>query len=262
MNTKGDRDMLVERLGKSIEDQIMENMAIIHEQTKKAQTDDRSISKLWLDQIEFANVIIVSKAAQLLEKGDSKKLKEIERLLQKLNPKARIVVPSKDKYGDLDVSKELINTGLFDMAVASASAAWAQELEEEHNPETLEYGISSTVFVAKEMPFHPERLHAALQNFGSWVFALRGGKGNSASDNNEAGATKTGAFKGVVRTKGQLWLANSNAFPVNFQTAGTQVDIQPSGVPFLVDYPKNKWEKRQEEMYESKVANGTWSEKW
>ena len=48
--------------------------------------DNRSIVKLWLDQIEFANVIIVSKALQFVEKESEQKLVEIKGVLKKLNP--------------------------------------------------------------------------------------------------------------------------------------------------------------------------------
>lgn len=137
--------------------------------SEPAQVDNRSISRLWLDQIEFANVIVVSKAAQFIEKENETKLNEIERLLKKLNPKAKIVIPKLDKYQDLDISNTLINTGLFDMAESQASQAWTEELEkEEHTPETEEYGISSMVFKS-HLPFHPERFAMTLQGFG-YVF--------------------------------------------------------------------------------------------
>ena len=85
-----------------------------------------------LDQLEFANVVIVSKASIFLERhaanenspddAGEKGLRTIERLLHKLNPKARIVIPRADKYGDMDVAKELLNTELFNMEEASRSA--------------------------------------------------------------------------------------------------------------------------------------------
>ena len=91
--------------------------------------DDRTLAQLMLDQIEFANVIVISKVSILLEKENGKKLEEIKALLHKLNPKARILAPLKSMYGDLEVEKELLNTGLFDMEEASMSAGWMQELE-------------------------------------------------------------------------------------------------------------------------------------
>jgi G3E family GTPase len=59
--------------------------------------DNRSIAKLWLDQIKFANVIIVSKALQFVEKESKQKLVEIKGVLKKLNSKARIISLSKSR---------------------------------------------------------------------------------------------------------------------------------------------------------------------
>ena len=57
----------------------------------------------------------------------------------------------------------------------SAAASWAIELEkEEHTPETGEYEISSTIFMATDMPFHPECLAKILSGFGYCSVALKG----------------------------------------------------------------------------------------
>ena len=240
------------------------------------EIDDRKVSQLWLDQIEFANVIVVSKASILLQKeglerGENK-LKEIEALLKKLNPKANIIIPREDKYGDLDVSKTLIDTGLFDMEEASSSAGWQEELEkEEHNPETEEYSISSTVFRASDRPFHPDRLFAILEGFGDYTSALDINNPQTSptptptENNNDKDADEDeeeDAFRGVVRSKGILWLANTNAYPIDFQSAGAHIDIlmNEQEIPFLAALKKSQWEKEDEETYESLVRDGKWSE--
>ena len=160
---------------------------------------------------EFANVIIISKASKMMETGDAAKLKEIEALVRKLNPKAKIIVPLKDKYGDLDV-ETLIDTGLFNMEESQSSLGWAEELlKGEHAPETEEYGISSLAFIAKDMPFHPTRLAMILRGFGDY------GSVSKTKDKEEKGESKEtekrsttqdsnkDVFKGVVRTKGHIW---------------------------------------------------------
>ena len=224
--------------------------------TDEVETDDRPVSQLWLDQIEFANVIVVSKAPMLLKKESEKKLTEIEALLTKLNPKAKIIVPREDKYGDLDVSKTLINTGFFDMEEASASAGWRQELEkEEHTPETEEYGISSTTFRASDMPFHPERLSAILTGFGDYGSALNCDSNDMATED---------VFRGVVRSKGQLWLANANAFPIDFDSAGKHLDIglNEEEMPFLAAINKSEWEKEEEHTHKTLVRDGKWTKEF
>lgn len=99
VDSTGKRKELVTILVESLEKELLQRLS-------KAAVDERSISKLWLDQIEFANVIVVSKAPLLLEKngGDDKQLKEIENMIKKLNPLAKVVIPTQDKFGDLDVS--------------------------------------------------------------------------------------------------------------------------------------------------------------
>ena len=243
LETMGSKKVLADRLVEAFETQLSAQL--------KAQVDDRSIAKLWLDQIEFANVIIVSKATQFLQNGTQKQLKEIEYMIRKINPKARVLIPAMDQYLDLDVSTNLINTGLFDMEEASASIEWAQEMmAEEHNPETLEYGIASTTFVANDMPFHPLRLKAALRGFSDWRLALEG--------DNEGNRT----FKGVVRTKGQLWLANCNAFPVYFQQAGKHVDMKPSEMPFYAERNIKDFSKDETEVYGCMKEKGMLTERW
>jgi G3E family GTPase len=240
LDPRGRKEELVQRL-----------IEVFEREISKGQIDDRSIAKLWLDQIEFANVIIVSKAAQFLQKEGENKLAELKSVLKKLNPTARIVIPREDKYGDLDASKTLINTGLFDMTRASATAAWAEELEkDDHTPETEEYGISSTSFVATDMPFHPERLREVLSGFGDYSTAVNGGGAKA----------NAGAFKGVVRTKGQLWLANARAFPVFFQTAGNQIDMNPGETPFLVEIEKKKWGLAEHAAWQHMIEDGIWTE--
>eukprot|EP01050_Picozoa_sp_SAG11_P005017 SAG11_NODE_337_length_10541_cov_14.862574_6_plen_746_part_00 len=237
--------------------------------------DDRSLSQLMLDQIEFANVIVVSKASLFLSQlsaisehgssGGEKELGMIKTLLQKLNPKARVVIPRLDQYGDLDVANELISTGAFDMEEASRSAGWKQELaKEEHLPETEEYGISSLVFRSTDMPFHPARLHSILSGFGSLGSAMTATDAASSSANDaedelcDAALGSTAAdsqdsrdrrprgagagieqseqhiFQGVVRAKGTVWLANAHAFPIAFHTAGKQRFFEASEMPFRV----------------------------
>lgn len=271
-DTSGTKEELAQRLIDAFEEQFG---------GEPEQVDDRHIARLWLDQIEFANVIVVSKAAQFIEKEGKAKLHTIERLIKKLNPKAQVHIPELDKYEDLDVSKTLIDTGLFDMAESQASLAWSQELEkEEHTPETEEYGISSMVFTSQDMPFHPERFAMVLRGFGNYDSLM---KITSKSESDEAEDEKIeeidtneyhhdDVFRGVVRTKGQVWLANSPQFPIRFQTAGTQIQLAPSDQPFFAEIKKKVEEKEGDvdeflsSFVETEIKrfkdNGKWTEKF
>lgn len=194
------------------------------------EQDDRGIAQLMLEQIEFANVILLSKMD--LVKCDGA-VEEIRALLQKLNPSARIIV-LRPHFADLPLSS-VMNTGLFNMEEAENSAGWAHELAKHveggpgHTPETEEYGISSLVFHNMERPLHPGRLEAVLET-------LLAGFGSSADAPASGSSTRVSAFSGVVRAKGQVWMATAHAFPVNIHVAGRHVQLEMNE-PFVAAVP-------------------------
>lgn len=146
--------------------------------------DNRTIVNLLTDQVEFANVILLNKVDLVTEA----ELRNLYDILHKLNPEARII-PTKNSEIDL---REVINTGLFDFEKAEASAGWIRELENEHTPETEEYGIGSFVFRSKK-PFHPERFLAFVQHqFPS----------------------------NIIRSKGLFWLASRPDQAIIWSSAG------------------------------------------
>jgi G3E family GTPase len=117
--------------------------------------DDRTIVNLLTDQVEFANVILLNKT-DLVEEFELRNLYDI---ISKLNPEAKII-PS--NYSKVEI-REVIDTGMFDFEKAEDSAGWIRELENEHLPETEEYGIGSFVFRSKK-PLHPDRFLDFVQN--------------------------------------------------------------------------------------------------
>mmetsp|Transcript_41859 Transcript_41859/g.76033 ORF Transcript_41859/g.76033 Transcript_41859/m.76033 type:complete len:537 (-) Transcript_41859:73-1683(-) len=220
----------------------------------KEVEDDRSIVQLMLDQIEFANIIILSKAP-LLEKPDA--ISEIKCLLERLNPEAKVIVPMEAHFADLDAGA-LVNTGLFDMEKAEASADWKRELQKEKIPETLEYGIASVVFRNHTRPFHPKRLKAILAGFGNYEtsIAAAAAVGSKKRELGEQGSPEggvvgmlqsvvgdaTGPLQGVVRAKGRFWIASSHAHPIEFQATGRLYNLNPSERPFLDALPKDQFD--------------------
>ncbi|MGK0338966.1 MAG: G3E family GTPase, partial [Candidatus Azotimanducaceae bacterium] len=137
-----------------------------------AEEDERNVADLLIDQVEFCNVIIVTKT-DLLSKTECS---ELLHTLKRLNPKAELVLAEHGKVSP----KVILGTGKFDMEAASDAPGWLAELRGEHIPETEEYGIGSFVYRARR-PFHPERLYQFL--VGGWQY------GN------------------LVRSKGYFWLA-------------------------------------------------------
>lgn len=116
------------------------------------------MADLLLDQIEFANVILLNKVDLVSEK-ESKKLLH---LLKALNPSAKVI---ETMNSEVHVS-EVVSTGRFSFEEASRSAGWLQSLQDgtPHTPETEEYGISSFLFKARR-PFHPERIHTFMSTY-------------------------------------------------------------------------------------------------
>ena len=156
--------------------------------------DDRTIVNLLTDQVEFANVIIINKVDLITEDN----LEELKAIIKSLNPEAEIITTSQSKVALNDV----INTGLFDYEKAEASAGWIKELENEHVPETEEYGIGSFVFRSKK-PFHPERfLNYLNQDFP----------------------------QNIIRSKGLFWLASRSSQALIWSSAGGSCKADNAGV--------------------------------
>ncbi len=156
--------------------------------------DNRTIVNLLTDQIEFANVILINK----IDLVTPTQVEELNAIIQKLNPEAQILTTNNSKVELNDV----LNTGLFDYEKAEASAGWIQELENEHVPETEEYGISSFVF-RSEKPFHPERfLNYLNQRFP----------------------------QNIIRSKGLFWLASRSNQALLWSSAGGSCKADSAGV--------------------------------
>ncbi|MBM3684469.1 MAG: GTP-binding protein [Actinobacteria bacterium] len=152
--------------------------------------DDRTLAMLLIDQVEFADVIVVSKPD--LVDGDA--LARVVALVRALNPRARIEIAER---GDLPLDR-LLHTDLFDLDAHSLAPGWVQALNGEQAPETEEYGISSFVY-RHRWPFHPGRLAEAL-----------------ASD-----------WPGVLRSKGFFWLATRSDIQGLWSQAGLGVSLEP-----------------------------------
>jgi G3E family GTPase len=171
--------------------------------------DERGLSDLLIDQIEFANVLVLNKADLVT----SEELARLEAILEHLNPGAEQV---RCVRGRVPLHL-MLNTGLFNMEEAETSAGWIRELNERHTPETEEYGIASFVYRARR-PFHPERLET-LTN---------------------------GGFPNVLRAKGFLWLASRHDDLILFSIAGKTLTVEPQAQWLAAGPPEEHDEETRE----------------
>ena len=176
------------------------------------EEDERSVSDLLVDQVEFADVLLISKT-------DLISVKEIERLsaiLKTLNTRAKII-PITQGQADLDA---ILDTGLFDFDQAQQAPGWLKEMRGEHVPETEEYGIGSFSYVARR-PFNPEMFYRFLHN--------------------------TEKYGKLIRSKGYFWLASRPEFVGQWSQAGGIARYGYAGM-FWNAIPKSSWPSDQESL--------------
>lgn len=167
------------------------------------EEDERTISDLLIEQIEFANVILVSKT-DLIAKEQTERLVAT---LKKLNPGAEIIPMAK---GDVPLDR-ILDTGRFDLAAAQRSPLWVRELMNEHVPETEEFGIGSFVYRTRK-PFHPHRFWQVIQE----------------------------EWSGVIRSKGFFWLASSMNWIGGWSQAGGACQYELAGT-WWATCPERDW---------------------
>ena len=160
-------------------------------------------------------------------------------------------MPLKENYGDLDVARAIVNTHLFNLEKEETTDRWIEEMNTPHVPETEEYGVSSIIFESGEAPFHPERLNSVIKGFGKDAVARAGGEHET-----------TEVFRGVYRTKGQVWLANANSYPLELQTAGRTLELEPKGMPFLHAMPEEDWSSDDCDLKQELEGKGRWSSRY
>ena len=185
------------------------------------EDDERSVADLLVDQIEFADVLLVSKT-DLVKSTDLDKLKAI---LRSLNTSAKIIPISKGKVQIDDV----LNTGLFDFEKAQEAPGWLKEMRGSHTPETEEYGIASFSFVARR-PFYPKKFYEFVHNINK--------------------------FGKLIRSKGYFWLGSRLEYAGQWSQAGGIARYGFAGM-FWKSVPKQNWPTDEESL---KTINENWEE--
>lgn len=158
------------------------------------EADERTLVDLLVEQIEFANVILLNKVDLVSEK----ELKIIRAVIRGLNAKAKIIETTNSKVA----MNEVMNTNLYDLKEAQNHPLWAQELynPDDHTPETEEYGVTSFVYRARD-PFDPEKIHSFFNQ----------------------------EWPGIIRAKGFFWISSRPNFVGEVSQAGAFVRHQGIG---------------------------------
>jgi G3E family GTPase len=160
-----------------------------------AEDDNRDLSLLLADQVEFANVIVINKTDLV----SPEQLLQLRSILGLLNPEARLLECSRGQIPP----EQLLNTGLFQVEWASENEDWQAVPRGQELTETDEYGIASFVYRARR-PFHPQRFH------DFW--------------------TQRPESSDIIRSKGCFWLASRPEISGFWSQAGPVISAEPGAV--------------------------------
>jgi G3E family GTPase len=176
--------------------------------TAASEEDQRTVSDLLIEQIEFAGVIVINKTDLVTLEH----LERLEGILRALNPEATLI---QAQFGTVN-PQAILNTHSFSFEKAARSAGWLKEIRGEHLPETEEYGISSFVYHARR-PFHPQRLFELVNC----------------------------QFEGVLRSKGFFWLATRMDMAGLWSQAGGILRIDRAG-SWWAGVSRDRWPTDEE----------------
>ena len=169
------------------------------------EEDNRTVTDLLIDQIEFADVIVLNK----LDLVSNDQALEVEAIVKALNPGAQVLKTTRAQVP----LERVLDTGLFDYEKAASSAGWIREFQGEHTPETEEYGISSFTYRTSQ-PFDAEKLWAFLHDDENW--------------------------RGVLRSKGFFWVAADHRIAYEWAQAGGINEVKSTGM-WWAAVPREHW---------------------
>ena len=167
--------------------------------------DERSVADLLVDQVEFADIILISKT----DLAEATEVARLVAILKTLNTHAQIIPISQ---GKIDINS-VLNTGLFDFERAQQAPGWLKELRGQHVPETEEYGIGSFSYTARR-PFHADKIYNFFHG--------------------------TEQYGKLLRSKGYFWLATRPEFAGQWSQAGGIARYGFAGM-FWKAVPKKAW---------------------
>ncbi|MGY6553563.1 MAG: GTP-binding protein [Wenzhouxiangella sp.] len=159
------------------------------------EEDERTLVDLLVDQIEFADTLIINKCDLV----DAEQLATVRQVVRALNASAELIETTQAEVP----TGQILATNRFDFGRAQTHPLWYQELYQfkDHVPETEEYGIRHFTF-RDPRPLDPFKFHAFLNS----------------------------EWPGVLRAKGHFWLATRPEWVGELSQAGPQIRHQALGM--------------------------------
>ncbi|MFD6154945.1 GTP-binding protein [Nocardia sp. NPDC060256] len=170
--------------------EVAKGQALAERNLQAGEGDTRTIADLLVDQVEFADVLLVNKTDLVGAAAAG----AVEATVRKLNPRAHVL---RTTNGVVELA-DVLDTGRYNPVVAAEAEGWEEELAGGHTPETEEYGIRSLTYTA-DRPFHPQRLSDAL-----------------------------GELRGLLRSKGFCWIASRATLAAIWSQAGPNLVFEPA----------------------------------
>ena len=169
------------------------------------ENDNRTLVDLLVEQIEFADVIVLNK----VDDAAPEQREAARQIVRALNPDADLIEAN---YGHVAFDR-ILDTGRFDFEKAQAHPLWFRELYgfADHVPETEEYGVKHFVYRARR-PFDPTRFDQFIKQ----------------------------PWPGVIRAKGHFWLATRPQWLGEISQAGSIIRTQALGF-WWASVPTERW---------------------
>ena len=206
----------------------------------KQDIDEEDLASLVIQQMEFCNIILLNKAAEV----EPKELEHLKQIIRAIQPKAEIF---ECNYGDVDLDL-IVNTHKFDWQTVATSAGWIQEIEAERNGENEEEEDEHHHHEEEEHEHHHDHEHhdehghhhhhhdhdhdhdhegGEVEEYGIGTFVYYRRKPFDLSLFDEFVARKWP--RDVVRAKGICYFADERDMCYVFEQAGQQKTVKQAG---------------------------------
>ena len=196
----------------------------------KKNMDEEDLASLVIQQIEFCNIILLNKAAEV----EPKELEHLKQIISAIQPKAEIF---ECNYGDVDLNL-IVNTKKFDWETVATSAGWIQEIESERNEEHEEDDVEEA---HEHHHHHHDHDHdhegGEVEEYGIGTFVYYRRKPFDLGLFDDFVARKWP--RDVVRAKGICYFDDERDMCYVFEQAGKQKTVKQAG-QWLATMPKSE----------------------